>query len=160
MRNEWSGDVDLGDGELKGKHSKYVKYLEFVRSIGLKDRTSTDDIKEDLEEMCSKLSMEKEFLKSGHEDAKKDYKNIQETANATEKALFACAWKVEEYSKLLEKNVSLSQSLKNIISIINSGLNHSLNIGATLASLRKELLDYVKGITLVRKRSFHRSQFM
>lgn len=146
MRNEWSGDVDLGDGELKSRHSKYVKYLEFVCSIGLKGRTSTDDIKEDLGEMCSKLSIEKEFLISGYEDAKKEYKSAQETASATEKTLFACAWKVEEYSKLLEKNASLSQSLNNVISIINSGVNHSLNIGATLASLRKELLDYVKGI--------------
>ena len=145
MRNEWSGDVALGDGKLKSKYTKYIKYLEFVRSIGLNDRTSSDDIKEDLEEMCSKLSTEKEFLRSGHADAKKEYKSIQETANATEKALFASAWKVEEYSKLLEKNVSLSQSLRNIISIIDSGVNHSLNIGATLASLRKELLDYVKG---------------
>ena len=109
MRNEWSGDVDLGDGELKSKYSKYIKYLEFVRSIGLNNRTSSDDIKEDLEEMCSKLSTENEFLRSGHEDAKKDYKSTQETANATEKALFASAWKVEEYSKLLEKNMSLSQ---------------------------------------------------
>lgn len=95
-RNEWLDDVDLGDGELKGKHSNYVKYLEFVCSIGLKDMTSFDDIKEDLGKMCSKLSMEKEFLTSGHEDAKKEYKSVQETASTMEKTLFACAWKVEE----------------------------------------------------------------
>ncbi|XP_028407520.1 uncharacterized protein LOC114530130 [Dendronephthya gigantea] len=101
MRNEWSGDFDLGDGELKLKHSKYIKYLEFVRNIGLNKRTSPDDIKKDLEEMCSKLSTEKEFLSSGHEDAKKEYKKILEIANTTEKALFACAWK---YTSLTDKN--------------------------------------------------------
>lgn len=145
MRNEWSGDVDLGDGKLQYKYSKYVEYLKFVRSIGLKDRASSDNIKEDLETQCSKLSMENEFLMKGHADAKKEYKNVQEMVNATEKALFACAWKVEEYSKLVEKNESLTQSLKNMVSIIDIGNTHSVNIGAALASLRKELLDYVKG---------------
>ena len=66
--------------------------------------------------------------------------------NPTEKALFACAWKVEEFSKLLEKNVSLSQSMKNIISILESGNTKSVDIATTLTSLRQELLDYVKGI--------------
>ena len=30
MRNEWSGDVDLGDGKLQGKYSKYVISNLFV----------------------------------------------------------------------------------------------------------------------------------
>ena len=64
--------------------------------------------------------------------------------NPTEKALFACAWKVEEFSKLLEKNVSLSQSMKNIISILESG--NTKSVATTLTNLRQELLDYVKGI--------------
>ncbi len=145
MRNEWSGDVDLGDGKLQDEYSKYVEYLTFVRSIGLKDRTASDNIKEDLQKQCSKLSTENEFLTKGHADARKEYKSVQEMANATEKALFSCAWKVEEYSKLIEKNESLAQSLKNILSVIDSGNTHSVNIEATLASLRKELLNYVKG---------------
>jgi hypothetical protein len=145
MRNEWSGDVDLGDGTLGIKYSKYLEYLKLVHNIGLKDRASSDNIKEDLQQMCSQLSTESEFLTNGHADAKKDYKSVQDMANSTEKALFACAWNVEEFSKLLEKNAYLLQSLKNLISILDSGNTHSVNIGTTLVNLRKELLDYVKG---------------
>ena len=49
MRNEWSGDVDLGDGKLQDKYSKYAEYLKFVRCIGLNNRSSLDNIKEDLQ---------------------------------------------------------------------------------------------------------------
>ncbi|CAB4026452.1 Hypothetical predicted protein [Paramuricea clavata] len=71
MRNEWSGDVDIGDE--------------------LKDRASSDNIKEDLQQMCSKLSSEKDFLTNVHADAKKYYKSVHDMANSTEKALLACA---------------------------------------------------------------------
>jgi hypothetical protein len=154
MRNEWSGDVDLGDGKLGIKYSKYLEYLKLVSNIGLKDRASSNNIKEDLQQMCSKLSTESEFLTNGHADAKKDYKSVQDMANSTEKALFACAWNVEEFSKLLEKNAYLLQSLKNLISIIDSGNTHSVNIGTTLVNLRKELQDYVKGTRLLIFRNF------
>ena len=90
--------------------------------------------------------MEKQFLAKGHTDAQKEYKNLQPLANAPEKSLFAGAWKVEEYKNLLEKNLSLTQTIKNIISIIDSGNIQSINIGSALANLRKELLEYVKGI--------------
>ena len=147
MRNEWSGDVDLGDGKLQDKYSKYAEYLKFVRCIGLNNRSSLDNIKEDLQKQTSNLLTEKEFLVKGHIDAQKEYKNLQELANAPEKSLFASAWKVEEYKNLLEKNLSLTQTVKNIISIIiNSGNTQSINIGSTLGNLRKELLEYVKGI--------------
>ena len=145
VRNEWSGDVDLGDGKLQDKYLKYVEYIKFVNSIGMKDMTSSDTIKEDLQKQCSKLSMENEFLVKGHADAKTEYKNLQKVANTSEKALFACAWRVEEYSKLLEKNGSLAQTVTNILRLMESGNTQSINIEATLATLRKELLECVKG---------------
>ena len=134
MRNEWSGDVDLGDGKLQDKYSKYAEYLKFVRCIGLNNRSSLDNIKEDLQK------------EKGHIDAQKEYKDLQKLANAPEKSLFASAWKVEEYKNLLEKNLSLTQTVKNIIRIIDSGNTQSINIESTLANLHKELLEYVKGI--------------
>ncbi len=146
MRNEWSGDVDLGDGKLQDKYSKYVKHLKFVRGIGLNNRSSFENIKEDLHKQTSNLVTEKEFLEKGHTDAEKEYKNLQELANAPEKSLFAGAWKVEEYKNLLEKNLSLTQTMKSIISIIDSGNTRSINIRSALANLWKELSEYVKGI--------------
>lgn len=146
MRNEWSGDVDLGDGKLQGKYSKCVEYLKFVRGIGVNDRSSSVNFKEDLLKQTANLAVEKECLEKGHADAQKDYKKVQELPSAPEKSLFAIAWKVEEYKSLLEKNASLAQSMKNIISIIESGKTQAVNIGTAISTVRKELLDYVKGI--------------
>ena len=84
MRNEWSGDVDLGDGKLQDTYSKYVKHLKFVRGIGLNNRSSFENIKEDLHKQTSNLVTEKEFLEKGHTDSEKEYKNLQELANAPE----------------------------------------------------------------------------
>ena len=145
MRNEWSGDVDLFDGKLQDKYLRYVEYIKFANSIGMKDRTSSDKIKEDLQNQRSKLSTENEFLVKGYADAKTEYKNLQKVANTSEKALFACAWRVEEYSKLLGKNGSLAQTVTNILTLMKSGNTQSINIEATLATLRKELLQFVKG---------------
>jgi hypothetical protein len=148
MRNEWSGDVDLGDGKLQDKYSRYAEYLKFVCSIGLKDRSSLDNIKEDLHKQTSTMITEKEFLVNGQADAQKEYQNLQRLANAPEKSLFASAWEAEEYKRLLEKNVTLTQTMKNVMNIIDSGNTQSINIGSILANLRKELLEYVKGIIL------------
>ena len=114
MRNEWSGDVDLGDGKLQDKYSKYAEYLKFVHCIGLNNRSSLDNIKKDLQKKTPNLLTEKKFLAKGHTDAQKEHKDLQELANAPEMSLFASAWKVEEYKNLLEDNLSLTQTVKNI----------------------------------------------
>ena len=116
-----SGNVDLCDGKLQDKYSKYAEYLKFVHCIGLNNRSSLDNIKEDLQKQTSNFLTEKEFFAKGHTDAQKEYKDIQELANAPEKSLFASAWKVEEYKNLLKNNLSLTQTVKNIIRIIDSG---------------------------------------
>ena len=36
MRYEWSGDVDLGDGQVEALHQRYKVQLEFVKGIGVK----------------------------------------------------------------------------------------------------------------------------
>ena len=50
-----SGNVDLVDGKLQDKYSKYAEYLKFVRCIGLNNRSSPDNIKEDLQKQTSNL---------------------------------------------------------------------------------------------------------
>lgn len=62
MQNEWSGDIDLGDGDLQWRHGKYVKYLQFVRGIGVKQRRAYAVIKTELEEQLRNMRDEKEFL--------------------------------------------------------------------------------------------------
>ena len=74
MRNKWSGDVDLGDGNLQDKYSKYAEYC----CICLNNRSSLDNIKEDLQKQTSNLLTAKELRAKGHTDAQKEYKNFQE----------------------------------------------------------------------------------
>ena len=46
VRKQWSGDVDLNDGQVKHMHDAYLKRLEFAKQIGL--TCSLERSKEDL----------------------------------------------------------------------------------------------------------------
>ena len=74
MKHEWSGDVDLGNGEMQNNHANYLEYLNFVSGLGLNNRKTHDCIKEDLQRQCSKLNDEKDFLGKGHSISGKNYK--------------------------------------------------------------------------------------
>lgn len=73
MRNEWSGDIDLGDGDLQQRHGEYITYLQFVRGIGVKQRRAYAVIKADLEKQLRNMRYEKEFLTAGLAKAKDCY---------------------------------------------------------------------------------------
>lgn len=44
MRHEWSGDVDLGDGQLQALHQQYMELLDFVKGSGLNRRKPSAEI--------------------------------------------------------------------------------------------------------------------
>ena len=147
MRNEWSGDIDLGDGDLQRRHGEYVKYLQFVRGIGVKQRTAYAVIKTDLEEQLRNMRDEKEFLTAGLAKAKDCYESKRKLLNVSEDSLFALAWDVEGYSKLIEKNMSITDSISDILARINGPLHERGNIKADVSALKKELEPYVKSVT-------------
>lgn len=147
MRNEWSGDIDLGDGDLQRRHGKYVKYLQFVRGIGVKQRRAYAVIKTELEEQLRNMRDEKEFLTAGLAKAKDCYQSKRKLLNVSEDSLFALAWDVEGYSKLIEKNMSITDSISDILARINGPVHGRGNIQADVSALKKELEPYVKGVT-------------
>lgn len=147
MRNEWSGDIDLGDGDLQRRHGEYVKYLQFVRGIGVKQRRAYAVIKTDLEEQLRNMRDEKEFLTAGLAKAKDCYESKRKLLNVSEDSLFALAWDVEGYSKLIEKNMSITDSISDILARINGPVHGRGNIQADVSALKKELDSYVKGVT-------------
>lgn len=147
MRNEWSGDIDLGDGDLQRRHGEYVKYLQFVRGIGVKQRRAYAVIKTDLEEQLRNMRDEKEFLTAGLAKAKDCYESKRKLLNVSEDSLFALAWDVEGYSKLIEKNMSITDSISDILARINGPVHGRGNIQADVSALKKELEPYVKGVT-------------
>lgn len=62
MTNDWSGDVDWGDGDLQQKHKEYLKYMQFVRGMAVKQRRSLATIEVDLQKLLDKMPDEKLFL--------------------------------------------------------------------------------------------------
>lgn len=69
--------------------------------------------------------------------------------NVSEDSLFALAWDVEGYSKLIEKNniMSITDSISDILARINGPVHGRGNIQADVSALKKELEPYVKGVT-------------
>jgi hypothetical protein len=135
MKNQWSGDVDWGDGDLESKQKEYLNYLSFVRGIGCLNRSSKRSIKEDLEKQLRRMEEEKMFLNEGHFEAKRVYKTKINMINVSEDSLFASAWDVEGYAKLKEHNEILSH---NIIDI-TTRLDGCENIAVELSELRKKI---------------------
>lgn len=65
MRHDWSGDVDLGDGELPALYAEYMKRRVFIQSIGLEGRDELWDISIDLHSLESELSQDIQFITTG-----------------------------------------------------------------------------------------------
>ena len=62
MRGEWSGDVDLNDGQLQQLFQQYPSRIEFIKTIGLNDRRDRSCILSDLLLEIESLKNDKEFL--------------------------------------------------------------------------------------------------
>lgn len=151
MRNEWSGDIDLGDGDLQQRHGEYITYLQFVRGIGVKQRRAYAVIKADLEKQLRNMRYEKEFLTAGLAKAKDCYESKKKLLNISEDSLFALAWDVEGYSKLIEKNMTITEGINDILRRINGPVHGRGNIQADISVLKKELESYIKGVTTKRR---------
>ena len=148
MRNEWSGDIDWGDGELQQRHAEYIKYLQFVRGIGVKQRRAYVVIKADLEKQLINMRDEKEFLAAGHAKARDCYESKRKLLNVSEDSLFALAWDAEGYSKLIEKNTTITEGINGILGRINGPVHGRGNIQADVSALKKELEPHITGVNV------------
>ena len=119
MRNEWSGDIDWGDGELQRRHDDYIKYLEFVRGIGVKQRRSHASIKGDLQKQLQNMVVERVFLDARLIKARDTYEAKRKVLNVSEDSLFALAWDMEGYTKLLEKSEGIQKAVSGILGRID-----------------------------------------
>lgn len=161
MKNEWSGDIDWGDGDLQRRHGDYIKYLQFVDGIGVKQRRAYACIKADLEKQLQNVREENEFLVAGHAKARDCYESRRKLLNVSEESLFALAWDVEGYSKLMEKNGAIRECISTIIAKIDGPAGERGNIPADVSALKKELPPYIKGVnTKKREAASHLLLFM
>ena len=65
VKVQWSGDVDLDDNKLQESYEEYVKELDFIDGLGLKDRKSLDVVALDLVHIKDNLLRDIEFTQSG-----------------------------------------------------------------------------------------------
>ena len=65
VRLEWSGDVDLNDGEIQRMREAYLNRLEFIENIGIEHRKGADQVQQDLVTLELELKEDLSFLASG-----------------------------------------------------------------------------------------------
>jgi hypothetical protein len=150
VNNKWSGDVDLGDGTLDKLRKKYLEQLSFIKILGLKERHDNKLICQDFCQLKTQLHEEMLFLNDGLKNARHVY-NIQiKRTNVAEQSLFALAWDVDGYEKLVEKNSKLQESITEIEDkmVLNEKTS---NLPKELKILRSDLEVYVKGVFMKKR---------
>ena len=65
VTKKWSGDVDLNDGLLLEKYTKYTERLSFISSIGLKERANRMQIATDVNKLVGDVEGDLSFLSLG-----------------------------------------------------------------------------------------------
>ncbi|XP_070571310.1 uncharacterized protein [Ptychodera flava] len=149
MKHEWSGDVDLGEGNLQEEH-KYLQNLQFVEGIGLKERRELARVKQDLETVTLLLVQDSNFLQKGLLNARDVYRKKQKQHSVSEESLFALAWNIEEFEQLEKENRRLKCEATEIRERITDRM-HVLNISGCLCRFRKSLNNYVKGVIMKKR---------
>ena len=64
-KGEWSGDVDLNDGQLEYFHQQFKEQLQWTEGSGLKQRSSADSMRCDLQTALARLEVDLKFIHSG-----------------------------------------------------------------------------------------------
>ncbi len=65
VSHEWSGDVDLNDGQLQKQYEQYRQHLHFIQGIGLGSRQSRFAILVDLKTVEGSVTADLELLVPG-----------------------------------------------------------------------------------------------
>ena len=78
--------------EMESFSKDSIKYLEFVRTIGVKQRRSHASIKADLQKQLRSLIEDREYIDEGHVKAKETYEAKRKALKVSEESLLALAW--------------------------------------------------------------------
>lgn len=170
VRLEWSGDVDLNDGEVEKVRVAYLNRLKFIENIGM--NRSNDQLQHDLTVLEKELKEDLTFLSAGElpckrvcavhvsilsfcglalEDANGKYCAKVAAGNTTHQVLFALGWTIDEMSRLNEDGRKLLVQCKVIMeqhaTLSLTGDIVGINIPRQLADLRSRCTQFVKGVT-------------
>ena len=90
MKGQWSGDTDLGDGQLKKLSDEYNRQLSMIKTIYEKGNEQY------MSSLLITLQKDRIFLKRGKEQAQKTHNMKKKQEKASEHAVFALAWEVQK----------------------------------------------------------------
>ena len=136
MQGKWSGDVDLGNKELQSLKKSYDERCAWIKELGVKNRKDNDKVMSDLKQLESQLSSDIEFLQMGLKNAKSEYEHKRQQKNVGEQAVFAAAWEVEEFEKILEMNNKLILSINSVAALLVNRVQ-GINVAKKISGLRK-----------------------
>ena len=133
VRLEWSGNVDLDDGEVQKVGAACLNCLKFIENIRM--NKSNDQLQHDLTVLENELKEDLTFLSAGElpckcnvvhisilslygsalEDADGKYCAKVAAGNTTLQVLFALGWTIDEMSRLNEDGQKLLVQCKVIM---------------------------------------------
>ncbi|XP_077996424.1 uncharacterized protein LOC144449720 [Glandiceps talaboti] len=137
MQKDWSGDIDLGDGKLQESHKKYIEKHKLVHEFMKGDRIH--DVQKDCIAIISVLDKDKTFLCNEHKKTKLVYEKKKGKYHASEDTLFALAWEVDGYDKLIKEN----SNLRRTVEIFSGEVGEA---PMTLAVFRSRMKVYLKNV--------------
>lgn len=136
MRGEWSGDEDLGSGDLQTLYADYKSRCLFVRSMMLK--------MEHFLKLKSALEGDITFLSKGKRESKEIYDNALRCPGKMEQTLMVLAWNVTGYEELLKQAKEFEQELLQSIACLQAG--DKTKFKNWLMPLKTKLSQYLHGL--------------
>ena len=138
---EWSGDEDLGSGELKVLYEEYKSRCACVRALGMQ--------KNNFARLNSALEADLTFLVKGDESAKKQYEQALQVSGKSEAKLMELAWNSTGFAELVKQ----ANEFKNEVTLCMEYLQKAENpkVKQLLPNLIRRLLTYLHGLFTKRR---------
>ena len=121
-----------------------VYYVLLLEGIGLKERNLDSTIVFDLNQQLAEIDAEKAFLKNGCKKAKETYEAKRKQHHVGEQSLFALAWEVDGFDKLIKVQDDVVAMIHSIKEMMQMASPRRANLPRQLSELRKQLEEYRK----------------
>ena len=151
MRQEWSGDEDLGSGDLQRLYQEYKSRYSSVRKLGTQRINFTS--------LNSALESDLTFLVTGEKTANVEYENALKGNGKSEAKLMELAWNCTGFAELVKQ----AKQFKHEVTLCLDYLQQEkhLKVKKILPDLIQRMLRYLHGLfSKQRKAASHLLIFM
>ena len=105
----------------------------------------------DLNRQLAEIDAEKAFLQDGCEKAKETYETKRKQHHVGEQSLFTLAWEIDGFEKLIKLQDDVVAMIHSIQEMMQLASPRRVNVPRQLSELRKQLEEYIKGVTTKRR---------